>query len=94
MPASTRTVTDDSKHAKRRDTMRDVTSKPQQTHAFRCSDRDWEFLGCAAEEFTREAAKVLGSAAVEYTRSDVLRILIAAAREGRVTFTERPRDDA
>ena len=77
-----------------RDTVRDVTSKPRQTHAFRCSDRDWEFLGYAAEEFTREATKVLGSAAVEYTRSDVLRILIAAAREGRVTLAERSRDDA
>lgn len=47
-----------------------------------------------AEEFTTEAAKVLGQAAVEYTRSDVLRILIAAARAGRITFGEGPTTDA
>lgn len=47
-----------------------------------------------AEEFTTEAAKVLGQAAVEYTRSDVLRILIASARAGRITFGEAPATDA
>ena len=77
-----------------RDTVRDVTGKPHQTHAFRCSAQDWEFLGLMAEEFTTEAAKVLGQAAVEYTRSDVLRILIAAARAGRITFGEGPTTDA